>query len=90
MGGSGVKTVGGMGRAWQEEPWGFIPYKEQRTHWARSQLPVQGLCPGQHVLNAQLHGQFIDVLQEGQGKAHALLPSGVGGKQTCPRGTGPS
>lgn len=49
------------------------------THCAGHQLPVENLSPGQHVLHAQLHGQFIDVLWEGRvrppARMHATTPS---------------
>lgn len=51
----------------------FIGQEVQRTHWAGHQLPVQSLCPSQHILHAQLHCQFIDVLQEGKGQVHACI-----------------
>lgn len=49
---------------------GFIQ-QELKTHWAGRQLPVQSLCPSQHILHTQLHGQFIDVLWEREGQVHA-------------------
>lgn len=50
---------------------GFTGQGAPRTHWAGHQLPIQSLRPSQHILHAQLHGQFIDVLQEGEGQVHA-------------------
>lgn len=49
---------------------GFIGQK-LKTHWAGGQLPVQSLCPCKHILHAQLHGQFIDVLWEREGQVQA-------------------